>query len=426
MKNKKVKNNWFISMSSWQKALFATVVSVDILATGVAGHLIYDLSKDKENKEDNIDTKESIITYAPITEEMIELQVTDRDELMEEYELINSSFSKDTSCYNYALASSPVFPIKNVCTSSDIMMEVFTKNLDTPCFLDNLNIDEVEFYEEQKSKIIEEVIKEYDAYFPLSESSYIPEEFYKTCEKHTYLGNSPIEETIVIDKTEVDDSILNKVLNNQELMSSINECSTKYKIDKSLLIAVATVNLEVNGEDAFLNNPMGIGFPLKGFNSWIEQFDENDNYTSLKDTIYGEQLTRFKKECESNGIMGNVEFGAMIMQHCLDNPVEDSTLLHSVYLYFDYKSNPDKAQALTNKALNYMFRLANDSEIKLQYYMPVDERNTTTPLNERFAYRVETIVSSDIKEYLGNMYDMYARVTYNMAKENTKNMVVIK
>ena len=39
-------------------------------------------------------------------------------------------------------------------------------------------------------------------------------------------------------------------------MSSINECSTKYKIDKSLLIAVATVNLEVNGEDAFLNNPM--------------------------------------------------------------------------------------------------------------------------------------------------------------------------
>ena len=109
--------------------------------------------------------------------------------------------------------------------------------------------------------------------------------------------------------------------------------------------------------------------------------------------------------------MGNVEFGAMIMQHCLDNPVEDSTLLHSVYLYFDYKSNPDKAQALTNKALNYMFRLANDSEIKLQYYMPVDERNTTTPLNERFAYRVETIVSSDIKEYLGNMYDMYARVT---------------
>ena len=51
MKNKKVKNNWFISMSSWQKALFATIVSVDILATGVAGHLIYDLSKDKENKD---------------------------------------------------------------------------------------------------------------------------------------------------------------------------------------------------------------------------------------------------------------------------------------------------------------------------------------------------------------------------------------
>ena len=67
MKNKKVKNNWFISMSSWQKALFATVVSVDILATGVAGHLIYDLSKEQTvnitTKEDGSQTLNLTLNY---------------------------------------------------------------------------------------------------------------------------------------------------------------------------------------------------------------------------------------------------------------------------------------------------------------------------------------------------------------------------
>lgn len=216
-----------------------------------------------------------------------------------------------------------------------------------------------------------------------------------------YFGVSTnLDDFIVIEPCSDDYTKLNGILKDEKLMDYISEYSFKYRISKSLLVALAAYNY---GNSS--SNVMGIKSEFFNIDSSRYVYEFTEDGKPIKHNL----LDTFKFSTSS--VPANVHYATQVVCQCLKTD-------GSNFIYEYLPDDVDK-EAAVNEILNYVFCLENDRILNFDYY---------TLKTEEFVKKTISFVYSDYDKYLDNIFTeimgkLYSSsLVYDMNTSKSKNM----
>lgn len=303
-------------------------------------------------------------------------QIIDINNFESEFEKLYDYYEVDTSEKDM-LSSSLNYPISNYKSSAMLMTEYIYNILSS----NSLSVDE-------RNSII---------------SSFLYHSGQIRNDSIEYVKNiisSITSNSVIVDNQDVDTDKLQSVIDNAELMNCISECSFKYRIPKSLLIALAVCNYGNSSR-----NIMGISDGWINITSSHMVYDYSDIEPVKKDML------SFITDNKSNlsDMKVNVEYAAMIISECLNKINDNYNIFDAIK---DYFPNVYSAKKSTVEVINYMFKYEKDMQITFDYY---------SYDNSSCHVKTVQLISLKYDEYLENLYNnITSDIYFELVDDNTK------